>query len=696
MCCKGKTRSSTISSLKAELTIFGWTVGGTNTKEHQTGMSDSTCLRVSWCVEDPEQLLRKFWEIEHFSSDEPSHTPEEQQACTHFQHTVNRDHDGRYHVSLPRRLGVPALGPSRDITLRRYHSTERSLTRQGTWDTYRALVSEYITLGHAEQVPTSDMGKPSSCVYYLPMHSVVKLSSTSTKLRPVCDASSKTVTGISLNDTLLPGPSLYPLITLVINRFRRHTIAMTADVSKMYRQIGLNMDELDYHRFLHKDEAGEITDYRMTRLTFGVTSSPFLATQVLRQLAQDYQHEYPEASEIVRTAFYVDDVLTGAETISQAQQLRESLNLLLSKACMPLCKWRSNLKELLESIPDSLREMSDLHLSPEPGNALKTLGIHWSTEQDCLFVATPDVSTQLPATKRSVASVVARIFDPLGWFTPATLPAKVLIQEAWALRLGWDDLLPSQLQSKWHEWISVITAIKNHPIPRHFGHPHKRVQNREIHGFSDASNIAYGGVVYIRTFFTDLDVSVDLVSSKTKVAPLKTLTVPRLELCGALLLSELMTSVASNLDISPTSLYAWSDSAVVLGWLNKSPKCLNVFVSNRVSKISSLVKPSHWRYVDTRCNPADLLSRGVSPNELLSNHLWWKGPLWLSLEPALWPKRPDINFDRELPDMCPSVVLLAAPVEEMGLRISNLTVWSECSPGSNVSCWELEVRPDPI
>lgn len=668
-CCRGETCQSAIPSLKAELMIFGWTVGGTDTQEHQTGSAGRSCLRVSR-AEDPDALLRKFWEIEDFPTDSPAPSLDEQQASNHFSSTVQRGADGRYTVQLPKRQGVPALGASRDMALKRYLCTERSLVKQGKWQPYQEAVSDFARMGHAEPVPSEDLSKPHRAVFYLPMHGVAKASSTTMKIRPVCDASAKTSSGVSLNDTLLPRPSLYPRITHMVNQFRRHRVAMTADVSKMYRQISLHADEQDYHRFLHRGESGDITDFCMTRLTFGVTSSPFLASQVLRQLAQDHQVDHPEASNIVTTSFYVDDVLTGADSVEHAQHLRQDLNLLLSKACMPLCKWRSNSLSLLNSIPEDLRELSDLHLSPEPGNALKTLGIHWNTELDCLFAATPDVTDLCPATKRRIASVVARMFYPLGWFGPATLPAKTLLQESWILKTGWDEILPQHLQSRWTEWLSVVPCINKHPIPRLLGLPHKTVQDRELHGFSDASITAYGGVGYLRTFHSDLSISVDLVSSKSRVAPVKTQTVPRLELSGALLLAELLMSVALDLTILPTSTYVWSDSAVVLGWLNKSLHHLNVFVANRVSKISSLITPSHWRYVDTKCNPADLLSRGVAPDDLVTDQLWWHGPEWLSLEPAQWPRRPDINLSRELPDLRPSVILLTTPADELGRDIS--------------------------
>lgn len=236
---------------------------------------------------------------------------DDEQATCHFTNTVNRDSSGRYHVSLPRRQGAPPLGTSRDIALRRFLNNEKSLTRKGTIKPYQAAVAEYSTLGHAELVPQADLCKSPPLTYYLPMDGVSKSCSTSTKLRPVCDASSKTTSGFSLNDQLLPGPSLYPRVWSIINQFRCPAVAMTADISKMYRQVGLNPEERDFHRFLDRDELGLIRDYRMTRLTFGVSSSPFIATQVLHQIATDHQEEHPDAARAVQHAFYVDDLLTG-------------------------------------------------------------------------------------------------------------------------------------------------------------------------------------------------------------------------------------------------------------------------------------------------------------------------------------------------------------------------------------------------
>ena len=184
-------------------------------------------------------------------------------------------------------------------------------------------------MDHAEPVPPARLSAPVEESFYLPMHGVVKESSTTTKLRVVFDGSAHSSTGVSLNDTLLPGPSLYPLLSTILNRFRMHPVALVGDISKMFREVGLIEEDRDLHRFLHKDDDGKIADFRMSRVTFGISSSPFLASQVLRQVADDYASVHPEAAKEIKQSLYVDDVLTGAQTVEQAVHLRQELNLLL-------------------------------------------------------------------------------------------------------------------------------------------------------------------------------------------------------------------------------------------------------------------------------------------------------------------------------------------------------------------------------
>ena len=409
----------------------------------------------------------------------------------------------------------------------------------------------------------------------------------------------------------------------------------------------------------------------MKRLTFGVTSSPFLATKVLRQLAEDYQSEFPRAAQIIKESFYVDDCLTGADTLEEAKLVRQELNEVMRKGAMTLRKWRSNFSELLSTIPEELKESGDLIIAAGPEECFKTLGVHWDTGSDSLHISTPTIDVTKTPTKRQIASVVAKVFDILGWFAPAILPAKILLQDIWKLKLDWDDPLPDQLIRRWQTWTKDLSVITSHPISRCLGLGHGPVYGCQLHGFSDASTSALGGVVYLRSLHADTSVSIDIILSKCRVAPLEKRTIPRMELEGALLLSKLLSAAAKDLNIPSHSVFAWTDSAIVLGWLQKPLHNLKTYVAHRVEMIVSRVNKKQWRYVHTSCNPADLLSRGVKPSDLVHSDIWWKGPPWLQHSPDIWPKRPDINYDRELPELRPTVLVMHPSEDEFGLKFSS-------------------------
>ena len=209
-------------------------------------------------------------------------------------------------------------------------------------------VEDYLQMGHAEKIPLQEVNKSHTEIFYLPMHGVVKDTSSTTRLRIVFDGSAKSSSGYFLNDILLPGPSLYPFLSIILNRFCLHKIGMSGDISKMFWEVGLLKKDHNLRRFLHQDSAGNLIDCRMHRLSFGITTSPYLASQVLMQLASDHREEFPRAAELVHKTFYVDDCLTGADNIQETKSIHEELNQLLSKGKMTLCKWKSSSTELLE------------------------------------------------------------------------------------------------------------------------------------------------------------------------------------------------------------------------------------------------------------------------------------------------------------------------------------------------------------
>ena len=360
---------------KAYNSIFGWIVGGSFPSDGKVDWRKVICCnKTNPADTELSRALQAFWKVEDTQDGNPLRTEDENIACAHFADTHTRNEEGRYRVALPRTTPVPELGESRRTAVQRFVQNEKSLRKRGKWDQFKDCLDEYLRLGHAELVPPEDLNKPPKDVFYLPTHGVAKDSSTTTKLKIVYDASAKTASGVSLNDQLLPGPSLYPLLPSILLNFRFHQITLSADISKMFREIELHLGEKDYHRFLVKDGEDKIVDARMKRLTYGVKSSPFLATKVLRQMASDHRETYPKAAEIVESRFYVDDCLSGAETIEEAIQQVQGLCELCKEGGMNLRKFRTSSTELRKAIPPDLLEKSDLKLIPSRGRLWASTG----------------------------------------------------------------------------------------------------------------------------------------------------------------------------------------------------------------------------------------------------------------------------------------------------------------------------------
>ena len=461
-----------------------------------------------------------------------------------------------------------------------------------------------------------------------------------------------------MNDTLLPTPSLLPQMSSLIASFRTHTVALTADVGKMFREVALEPQEKDFHRFLARQPDGSIQDRCMTRLTFGVSASPYLAIRIVQQIADDYSKEFPRTAVVASNQLYVDDCLTGAESVESAVELHQALVKLMDKGRMQLRKWRSSHHAVMQHIPDALRDSPDALLTlRDPTVCGATLGIRWDTQSDLFYVVVPQLEDSTVITKRSIASTVASVYDVMGWFAPATFMVKTLLQKLWTLKLGWDDPVPDTLIPTWERWKTSLPALQQYPISRRYSSHPSPIISTTLHGFADASNKGYGGVIYLRFLHQDTTVQVPLVMSKTKVAPLRTLTIPRLELSAALLTSKLLNRVAKDLSIPTKAIHGWTDSMVTLGWIRQESAQFKTFVSNRISQIQQHLPTSQWHYVPTKYNPADLASRGATSAQLLNSALWWEGPPWLPLDPSCWPTPPTSQQPSVLPEVREAVLV---------------------------------------
>jgi len=343
-----------------------------------------------------------------------------------------------------------------------------------------------------------------------------------------------------------------------------------------------------------------------------VVSSPSCANFALKQTALDHEKEFSlTAIDTIQNCFYVDDCLTSAPTVKEAATLRHEICQLLSKGGFKIMKWTSNSRQVIESIPPQERskELKDLNLSSDRLPKEQSLGLQWDAETDTLCFKVK-VSSK-PLTRRGILSVVNSIYDPLGFGAPAIQPVKVLLQDLCKLKLDWDQEIPPELQRKWIEWLRQLPSLATFQIPRcikpeDFGN----IKSAQIHHFSDASEKSLGYVAYLRLTNEDDKIHCTLIMGKTKLAPLKTLTIPRLELCAATIASKVEVDLRQE-QLQPSIF--WTDSTTVLRYVSNETKVYHTFVANRVQSIRNNSEPSQWKYVPSSDNPADLPSRHFNP-----------------------------------------------------------------------------------
>ena len=338
------------------------------------------------------------------------------------------------------------------------------------------------------------------------------------------------------------GPTVTSPLVDVLLHFRLHRIALTTDISRIYRAIALTQSDRDLHRFVwRKDPSKSLIDYRMTRVTFGVSASSFVANICVKQNAVDLASKYPLVKRVVDESFYVDDGLTGADTVDEAIEVHNQLQSLFNEGGFLLRKWNSSESAVLQHIsPDLLYSNSTYVISDTEGYT-KTLGLEWNTNMDHFRLTVADLPPLENVTKHLLVSDIAKTFDVLGWFAPSIIKAKILLQRLWEQKVDWDDPVPQPIHHDWLQWRRELKLLADKNIPRCYFPKDAKIVSVQLHGFSDASEQAYAGVVYLRMVDSAGGIHTSLVMSKTKVAPpIKRLTIPRLELCGARLLAQIL------------------------------------------------------------------------------------------------------------------------------------------------------------
>ncbi|GFW76611.1 integrase catalytic domain-containing protein [Trichonephila clavipes] len=429
--------------------------------------------------------------------------------------------------------------------------------------------------------------------FYLPHHAVIRSDKTTSPIRIVFDGSAHENGQSSLNQSLYTGPNLHPNILELLLCFRKSPVAFTADVKSAFLQIELDFRDRDFTRFFWTDNLNNEPYYlNFARVLFGLRPSPYLLAATLKHHFKKYREQYPHTFELLNSSIYVDDLICGQNDVPDA--LRTTLECLqiFSDAGMLLRKWRSNSKQF---------------------------NLLWQQE---------GVKTESSET--------------------SAIDLRPPTKELWTLGVEWDSELPPKSRHKWQQWSSEDEGLTEIKIPRFYlGNIDQEISKCEIHCFSDASKSAYGTILYLRFATCNNEIETSFICSKSRVAPLKSLTLPRLELTAALLSARLAKQVSSCLKFD-ANIYYWTDSLISYYWIRGDSSAFKPYIKNRVQEIQLFSDPMQWGHCPGKDNPADLLSRGTSAVKLAQNELWWHGPLWLKLTPDHWPNHHRDILDSEL------------------------------------------------
>ena len=617
--------------------IFGWVLMGAANSELTTEPENTLVHHVT-VDSDLSAVLARFWESEEPPGEEIL-SPAEQVCANHFRSTHSRNEEGRFVVRLPF-VKAPSSLNTHGLAEACFHRLERRFAKHpDLHKSYCAFMQEYADLEHMEVVPSHEVSVSNTS--YLPHHPVTKKDSD--KIRVVFNASQKSSTGISLNSMLHTGPKLQEDVIIIITRWSFLPFAFTCDVVKMFRQFLVHIEDADWQRILwRRSTDSPIEIYRLLTVTYGTACAPFIANACMLQLAEDEQTTFPEGAKVLQEGRYVDDLFAGGDSLEEALLVRNQLIGILHSAGMKVGKWAVNNSALLTNV--NVNNSTDEGTMIQEQDVVSTLGLKWLSSEDafCFKVVQSDLSDKI--TKRTILSEIARLYDPIGWLAPVIVSAKIILQNLWLQGVDWDEPVSKALTQTWLTFRQQLSELEAIRIPRWCGSSKNSIWY--LHCFCDASERAYAAAIYAVVHQENGLLSSKLIAAKSKVAPIKVVSLPRLELCGAFLLSRLVKYLLTNLKKEPAKVFCWSDSKVVLAWLQAHPSRWKSFIANRVSEIVSSLPTAIWGHVRSADNPADLPTRGITPAQLREATLWWQGPVWLQRPVSEWPSSSE-NFQTE-------------------------------------------------
>ena len=647
---------TTVSGPYASKHLFGWAFNGP-----VTGSSNVTaCFRtaISKDYEHLDRQIKEYFALDFDDKfDDATCSRDDQKWLDTVSKQTKRLSNNQFEIPLPFNECNVTMPNNYGYALARLNSLKSQLVSNGKFrQDYHAFMSDMCSKNYVERIPSSELSTDEGKIWFLPHFGVYHKQKK--KLRVVFDCAAK-YKEVCLNDKLMQGPDLANSLVGVLLRFRAGTIAVTSDIEKMFYSVRIPLTDSNFLRFLWYD-AGDINStpvqFRLRVHVFGAKSSPSCANYALQQCI--LQNIESPLNKVILDSFYIDDLMLALDSESEAQHLIELAQNVLSDSGFKLTGFVSNSRDLLKTIPceklsKSLKPPNlDCHL-PES----RALGLLWNANCDTFGIQIKIEKKVL--TKRNILSILCTIYDPLFIISPAVISAKFIFQQACQLNVGWDEPLPESLQASWEKWLTEIKQLHNFQIPRCYYK--SSYSDVELHIFADGSQTAYGCVAYLR-FQCNGHSQCSLVMAKVRLVPLKIgslKTIPRIELNAAKLAVVLYLKLNKELTLGWSNTYFWSDSSIVLSYINSDSTRFQRFVTNRVSFIRTHSSVQQWYHIPGDQNPADVLSRGIKcAKSFANNELWFNGPSFLSLAKNDWPKQSNKDLPHDDPEVINHVKLV--------------------------------------
>eukprot|EP00057_Strongylocentrotus_purpuratus_P025475 XP_011679949.1 PREDICTED: uncharacterized protein LOC100891320 [Strongylocentrotus purpuratus] len=636
---RGETREK--GNMLARHSPLGWVVFGATSEQQPT---KSTVLNVM--LANPVDL-KDFWTTESMGV---CHDPEqcqpnglgkqEAEECKQISDSCQKV-GKQWLVPYPWRKDPNLLRDNRIQAERMLYATEKKLSKNAQHaEAYDHQIKAMVEMNFAKKLSDEEAESYIGPVHYISHHAIIRPEKKSTPVRIVFN-SSAVYQGQSLNDHWMKGPDLLNSLFGVLLRFREHDVALCADISKMYHRVMIPERDQHVHRFLWRNLSRHQKPdvYVMKVVTFGDKPAPAMAQMALRKTAEEGAVKYPRAASAINHNTYMDDVCISVPTMSEAEELSRDVDTILADGGFNVKEWRSNkplsrhTDETEQTGPKLLETISDE----------KVLGVVWEDDSDVFSYKVKlneNVTHTNSMTKRRILSQVARIFDPIGYAAAFVVRAKIGLQRLWEEGLDWDAELSESCQSEWRKFFEEMEKLNNVKLERCLT-PSNAVGKPTLCIFCDASMKAFGACAYLRWGTDEGNFEVRFLTAKSRVAPLKQLTIPRLELQAAVLASRLYRTISTEMTMELEEVIFMTDSMIALSWVKSKAKSFKVFVSTRVGEIQGSTDPSQWRHIPGEVNVADDLTRGLNADQL--NGRWQYGPDFLCQPKSEWPEEPKLE-----------------------------------------------------